>query len=174
MIGDDCTGIGASAFKNCTNLKNVTLGKKLSTIAPFAFAYTKNLTEIQFPAEAPLLLGDYAFSYSGLQEIHLPANVTMGEYVFDHLAWDDAKGYSKCKAVYFYALEPTVQSLGTNAIGYTWDRTQENDPELGAFMVYVPDQAEDEYIRLIEEECDESWTRCILNLDKLGTFVIPD
>ncbi len=170
VIGDACTAIGANAFKNCHNLKNVVLGKNIEKIAPYAFAYTENLTSIQFPAEKPLWIGDYAFSHSGLLEVHLPANVTLGEYVFDHLAWDEVGGYSKCKAVYFYATEPTVENLGTNAIGYTWDRMETDDPQLEAFKVYVPEEAEDAYYDLMIDECDESWKRCVLDQDKLKTF----
>ncbi len=170
IIGNECTVIGANAFQNCHALQDVTLGAGLETIEPYAFANTESIATIQFPSEKPLYLGDFAFSYSGLQEIHLPANVTMGEYVFNHLAWDEIGGYSKCKAVYFYAMEPTVENLGINSIGYTWDRTDEDSPELGAFMVYVPEDAEDAYLDLIEDECDESWTRCVLNQDKLATF----
>ncbi len=170
MIGDDCKSIGAKAFQNCQKLKNVTLGKSLEVIGPFAFAYTKSLTQIQFPTQTALSLETYAFTYSGLEELHIPANVSLQEYVFDHQAWDEQKGYSRCKAVYFYNTEPTVDTLGTNSIGYTWDRTDEDDPELGAFLVYVPEEAENAYIKLISEECDESWTRCVLNQDKLETF----
>lgn len=171
FVGDDCKEIGAKAFQNCNNLKTLTLGCGLEFIGAYAFANTWNLTEVQFPSQRPLALNDYAFSYSGLEEIRLPANITLGDFVFEHQAWDNAAGYSRCKAVYFYSTEPTVDTLGMNAIGYTWDRTEENDPELGAFMVYVPEEAEDAYIDLITDECDESWTRCVLNMDRLATFV---
>ncbi len=171
IIGDDCTSIEAKAFRNCKNLVNVSLGNGLEMIGPYAFAYTSNLKQIRFPEGKPLMLADFAFSYSGLEEIRLPANVTMGEYVFNHLAWNEDGGYSMCRAVYFYALEPTVEGLGTNAIGYTWDRNEGDDPQLGAFKVYVPAGTEDVYRQLMAEECDESWTRCVLNAGKLDVFV---
>ena len=171
VIGNDCKSIGTRAFQNCEKLESVTLGTALESIGAYAFENTKSLKSIVFPTEKPLHLGEYAFSYSGLEEIHLPANVVMEQYVFNHLAWNEAGGYSRCKAVYFYAIEPTVENLGINAIGYTWDRNTEDDPELGAFLVYVPEEAEDAYVELIEKECDESWARCVLNQDKLATFV---
>ncbi len=171
VIGDDCHTIAAKAFFACKNLSNLTLGKGLQKIGVSAFANTTALKKVEFPTEQPLYLDSYAFSYAGIEELHLPGNVTMGEYVFDHLAWDEQGGYSRCKAVYFYATEPTVENLGTNAIGYTWDRTAENNAELGDFMVYVPEDSLDMYIDLIEEECDESWARCVLNVDKLDTFI---
>ncbi len=169
-IGDDCKSIGAKAFQNCHNLKTVTLGSGLEQIGAYAFAHTEALTKIQFPTVKPLSLEDYAFSYSGLKELHIPANAILGEYVFDHLSWDSIKEYSRCKAVYFYSTAPTVENLGTNSIGYTWDRTEEDDPELGAFLIYVPEDVKAEYIDLMSKECDESWTRCVLNLNKLATF----
>ncbi len=170
IIGNACKTIGAKAFQDCEKLESVTLGTALESIGAYAFANTKALKSIVFPTEKPLSLKEFAFSYSGLEEIHLPANVVMEQYVFNHLAWDEQGGYSRCRAVYFYATEPTAENLGINAIGYTWDRTAEDDPELGAFTVYVPAQAEDAYVELIETECDESWARCVLNEDKLATF----
>ncbi len=171
IIGNDCKTIGTKAFQDCEKLESVTLGTALESIDAYAFANTKALKSIVFPQEKPLVLREFAFSYSGLEEIHLPANVVMEQYVFNHLAWDEQGGYSRCKAVYFYAIEPAVENLGINAIGYTWDRTAEDDPELGDFMVYVPEQVENVYVELMETECDESWARCVLNEDKLATFV---
>ncbi len=49
-------------------------------------------------------------------------------------------------------------------------RTAEDDAALGAFLVYVPEGYEAVYENLMRSECDESWARCILNLDKLAVF----
>ncbi len=174
VIGDDCKKIATKAFRDCTSLESVTLGSGLESIGSYAFAYTTSLKSIKFPTETSLLLDSYAFSYSGLEELHIPSNIVMREYVFDHLAWDDVNAYSRCKAVYFYSTEPTVGNLGTNSIGYTWDRNEEDDAELGDFLVYVPEEQLEVYTELMLRQCDESWARCILNLDKLATFVPED
>ncbi len=170
IIGDDCASIGVKAFANCTNLKNLTLGKGLQKIGVSAFLNNTSLKQVAFPTDLPLQLDSYAFSYAGIEELHIPGNITMGEYVFDHLAWNEEGEYSACKAVYFYSTQPTAAYLGTNSIGYTWDRVAEDDAALGDFLVYVPEGYEDVYENLMRSECDESWVRCILNLDKLATF----
>ncbi len=174
VIGDDCLSIGDSAFAGLSTLQSVTLGKGLESIGKLAFANTTSLKSIEFPTEKPLTLGDEAFLYSGLEELHIPANLRLGSYTFKFLAWygDESTGYSRCKSVWFYSKEPTAENLGSNSIGYTWDRTKDDDAVLGDFMIYVPEGSQSDYEYVMANECDESWVRCVINCGKLSTFTI--
>lgn len=165
VISDDCEYIGINAFNSCSSLRDVSLGKGLEIISEGAFRYCTSLESIDFPTEKTLYVDRFAFEYSGLLEIHIPENLRFsGEYAFGHVAWDgdDTFGVSHCKAVYFYSQNPTVEYLGTNSIGYTWNRSD--------FKVYVPANAIEKYRSLMLERCDESWKRCVLDTDKLATF----
>ena len=174
-IGDSVIEIGEYAFAGCMSLSSVKFGKSLQTIGKSAFSQCVALKELALPTQNVLTISDYAFEYVGLDELHIPANLRLGEYSFGHLNWDynmglDGEGESRCKAVYFYSTEPTKEYLGTNSIGYTWDRTAADDAELGDFYVYVPEGYESVYRELMINECDESWQRCVINANKLRTF----
>ncbi len=171
-IGDDCTCISDYAFADLPALESVTLGKNLEYIGKQAFANSTALRSIEFPTEKTLIIEDEAFVHSGLEELHIPANLVLGSFVFKFLAWsgDEDTGYSRCKSIWFYATEPTKDNLGSNSIGYTWDRTAADDAQLGDFMIYVPKGSEAAYERVMQTECDESWDRCVLQRDRLATF----
>ncbi len=174
IIGDDCLSIGNSAFADLATLESVTLGKGLESIGNQAFANTTSLKSIEFPTEKTLTIGDEAFLHSGLEELHIPANLVLGSFTFKFLAWfgEEDTGYSQCKGVWFYSTEPTAENLGSNSIGYTWDRTADKNAALGEFLIYVPEGCKAAYEEVMRNECDESWVRCVLNNGKLKTFVV--
>lgn len=172
-FGDGVKTIESDCLVDCPNIASIVLGKDLTEIGAGAFSHCAKLTEVVFPTENELVIGDYAFEYCGILELKIPANVKLGTYAFGHLAWgvsNEGKDVSKCKAAYFYSTEPTKEYLGTNSIGFTWDRKAEDDKELGDFIIYVPEGYEDVYETLMLEECDESWARCVLNENRLATF----
>ena len=172
-FGDGVQQIESDCLVDCSNITTLVFGKDLTEIGAGAFSYCAKLTEVVFPTENELVIGDYAFEYCGILELKIPANVKLGTYAFGHLAWgvsNEGKDVSKCKAAYFYSTEPTKEYLGTNSIGFTWDRSAEDDKELGDFMIYVPEGYKDVYETLMLQECDESWARCVLNENRLTTF----
>jgi len=77
------TGIGGSAFRECTNLTSVQLPASLTTIGGGAFSGCKGLTSVQFP-ESLTTIDEEAFKgCTGLTSVQLPANLTtIGGYAF--------------------------------------------------------------------------------------------
>lgn len=155
-------------FADCGALTDIALPDTLEKIGNYAFSQCAALSSVVFPTAKALKIGDYAYSYAGITELKIPANATLGKYTFDHLAWDDSAsdtGESGCSAVYFYATQPTVETLGVNSIGYTWDRAD--------FKVFVPSGTLAEYTRLCEQikaDGDDAWVRCVTSLGKLSEF----
>ncbi|MBP5307797.1 MAG: leucine-rich repeat protein, partial [Clostridia bacterium] len=77
-IPETVLSIGANVFRNRTNLTKVIINKELAYIGSEAFSYCSNLTEVEFEAgrAADLVVGEMAFSHSGLQNIVFPETVT--------------------------------------------------------------------------------------------------
>lgn len=153
--------IGANSFSGCKNLSEVKLNQQLAEIGAYAFSGCSALEEILFPRNGSLIIGDYAFSESGLKKVYIPENVTLGTYTFMKLAWDDSvpnpgepssPGASGCTAVYY---ESEFGSRGVNVFGYTWNR-----PDLG-FRIYIPKGSMSYYQS--ENPGDEAWVRCVVN-----------
>ena len=81
------TTIGDNAFKDCTNLRNITLPAWVTSIGDNAFEACYSLSSITLP-ESLTSIGDNAFEdcYS-LSSITLPAGLTsIGDYAFLHCA----------------------------------------------------------------------------------------
>lgn len=72
------------AFSNMPMLQRVTLPARLTALGGCAFAKCPNLTELVFENGSRLLeIGDFAFLYTGLTEMKIPASVaTLGDYLF--------------------------------------------------------------------------------------------
>ena len=82
-IGKGITSICDYAFFNCKNLTNVTLPDNVTSIGESAFSCCDNLVNISIP-ESITELGDYAFyGCASLTDITLPESVTeLGNYTF--------------------------------------------------------------------------------------------
>lgn len=67
--------IGASAFGNCTNLSEVIFDEesKVEYIGGYAFSDCDSLKNIKLP-DSVRFIGECAFSYTGLSELHIPEN----------------------------------------------------------------------------------------------------
>lgn len=76
------TGIGNSAFRNCTSLTGLSLPSTIKTIGNYAF-YCAGLTGLNLPV-AVASIGEFAFyGCTGLQRLTIPVNVTsIGENAF--------------------------------------------------------------------------------------------
>lgn len=95
-IPDTVKTIGSSAFAGCMKLASVTLPKKLTSISSSLFANCSSLTSVTIPPTVTYI-GDYAFAYSGIVTLKIPASVkTVGTEALPG-SWD-----SNCKAVYIY------------------------------------------------------------------------
>ena len=69
------------AFANCEALESITFAPEgVASIGHSAFRYTKNLTSVNL--EKVKVVGDYAFSNSGLKEVTLAEGATYGEGAF--------------------------------------------------------------------------------------------
>lgn len=95
------TVIADEAFRNCSNLKTVTLPESVKTIGEDAFRSCKNIEKITLP-ESVKTIGDYAFySCSKLNEINIPTGVTSvgldplynTAYFNDNNNWKDGSLY---------------------------------------------------------------------------------
>jgi len=85
VIGKDITSIGNRAFAHATNLTNVTFeeGSQLQTIGEHAFALT-GLTNITFP-DSVTTLGSSSLQFTDLATWNWPANLTkIGWATFNH------------------------------------------------------------------------------------------
>jgi hypothetical protein len=79
------TSIGASAFKDCTELSSVTFPASVKTIGNEAFANCTSLTELTLP-EGLTSIGQYAFAdCTHLTSVYIPQSVTsIGQYAFSN------------------------------------------------------------------------------------------
>ncbi len=165
VVPASVTEIDKYAFSNCKRLSGVTFNDGLTRIDNYAFENCTAWTSITLPTANPLHLGDYAFSRCGFTSLKIPANVMLGTYTFNQLAWDEDAASSACTAVYFYNEAPTVETLGVNSIGYTWDGAN--------FKVYVPEGTMNTYVQLcetIKTNGDDAWVRCVTSLNKMAEF----
>lgn len=75
IVPDEVTEIGANAFRDCSNLKSVSLSAGLDRIEYGAFCECSGLLEINLPAGLTSI-GEHAFSSSGLVDVSIPDSVT--------------------------------------------------------------------------------------------------
>ena len=79
VIGKDITSIGNYAFAYATNVKTITFeeGSKLEKIGAASFLYLIYVTEVEIP-ETVTSIGNLAFAYcSKLDSINVPASVNL-------------------------------------------------------------------------------------------------
>ncbi len=79
VIGKDITSIGNYAFAYATNVKSVTFeeGSKLEKIGAAAFLYLIYITDVEIP-DTVTLIGNLSFAYcSRLVNVYVPQNVTL-------------------------------------------------------------------------------------------------
>ena len=79
----EVTSIGASAFRDCSNLTSVTIPDNVTTIGKYAFEDCGSLTSVTIPDNVTTI-GEYAFEYCGsLTSVTIPNSVTtIGEGAF--------------------------------------------------------------------------------------------
>ena len=63
--------IGSTAFKDCLQLQDVTLGESLYSIGSSSFFHCPKLTRLTIP-ESVAEIGNYAFAYTELKELTVP------------------------------------------------------------------------------------------------------
>ena len=73
--------IGAFAFANCENLKEIVFPVTGSIVNEHAFNYTTSLESI-VNLDKVLFIGDYAFANSGIKEVTIGSNAVCGEGAF--------------------------------------------------------------------------------------------
>ena len=81
FIPDNIKVIGQGAFRRVTGILLVTVGKSVTSIAPFAFSEMPDLRAVTFPDVSPLAsLGDYAFfGCEALETINLPSSLDVSK-----------------------------------------------------------------------------------------------
>ena len=82
-IGQRVATIGEHAFEN-SGLSEIdfTSNTQLTTIGAGAFMYSTNLTELDIPDTVTTLGGQIFWNQTKIAVIHLPANLTSGDYAF--------------------------------------------------------------------------------------------
>ena len=82
--GTRLTGIYEGAFYGCRSLENISIPDSVVEILDFAFYGCDKITEIPVSdASGVIIIGDYAFAYSGLAELSLSDEIfDIGEYAF--------------------------------------------------------------------------------------------
>ncbi len=86
VVGENIRELPYQLFRNCQNLKSVTLNEGLTAIGAEAFNGCVSLTSIEFPASLESI-GNYAFMESGLSgQVTLPVSLnTIGQNPFRSL-----------------------------------------------------------------------------------------
>ncbi len=80
LIEDGVTSIGSSAFTECINLNQVSIGNSVTKIGYYAFRGCESLAEITVP-DSVLTIGSYAFSdCTLLEKVSLGNGVTQIDY----------------------------------------------------------------------------------------------
>ena len=106
--GKPVTGIGGSAFYNCTRLTKVTIPDGVTYIGDSAFNNCYSLTSIAIP-NSVTYINDSAFSYcNSLISITIPEGVTYIGY----------NAFEDCSSLTSIAIPDSVTSIGDNAFGY--------------------------------------------------------
>ena len=81
-VPNTVTCIDGIAFSHCVNLTSVTIPNGVTEILLGAFEWCRSLTSITLPNTLKII-GRYAFEYSGIESINIPASVTsIGEMAF--------------------------------------------------------------------------------------------
>ena len=78
--GKSVTSVGNAAFKDCTDLTEITIPDSVTSIGEYAFCGCASLTEITIP-DGVTSIGDFAFCIcTSLTEITIPDSVTVIGY----------------------------------------------------------------------------------------------
>ena len=103
--GKPVTGIGESAFQNCTGLTSVTIPNSVEHIGDSAFDYCTGLTGITIP-DSVIVIDNDAFSHCcGLTGVTIPNSVTsIGSFAF-----------ANCIGLTSVIIPKNVTSIGFNA-----------------------------------------------------------
>jgi len=75
-IPDEVCFIGSGAFMYCYRLETVNIPSSLRSIEPLTYCSCLNLKKLIIP-EGIEIIKDNAFSYCGIEEIHIPSSVTI-------------------------------------------------------------------------------------------------
>lgn len=107
------TATGAFSFKNCSNLRQVTLDNATTKIDRFSFENCKNLTSINLPTGLTLI-AEGAFRYcEGLNcGLNLPNVTSVGDNAFE-----------SCAGLSTGVILPQVKKLGVKAFAYCGNLT---------------------------------------------------
>lgn len=129
--GDEVTGIGDSAFKNCSFIENVKFPETLKTIGKYAFENCTLLTSIDLPEELESIGLGFLKGCNNIQSLSTPfigrdntsgtvPDVSAQDYVLGHFF-----GYTYCKEFYntqWATTEPTFRmaEVGNKPEGTTF------------------------------------------------------
>ena len=126
-IPDSVTSIGDYAFYYCTSLANITLPNSVTSIGDDAFYCCSSIESFILP-ENLTSIGKYAFRYSGITSLTIPASLgVIDEYAFSHCTSltyltisDGIKGigyesFSYCRSLKYVKMPTSVKKLGEYA-----------------------------------------------------------
>lgn len=83
-IPDSVESLGESAFENCSLLESAVISQKISEIPQKLFQNSRVLKSVEFRGDVTKI-GEYAFYYTGIEEITLPDTVKeIGSYAFQN------------------------------------------------------------------------------------------
>lgn len=138
VTGGNVSVISAHAFTRCSKLINAELGSNIQVISNGAFSGCTSLKKM-LPQENLILLGDYAFADSALEEFSFNHSTEVGKGVFSGSAWiknqkEDFVIYGDGGLVGYAGTDETVDipnGVKTIIAGCFYDTT--------AKEIYVPD-----------------------------------
>lgn len=121
--------ISSGTFKNCENLKNITLPETVTKIDTYAFENCKNLEQMQIPSKTEII-GRSAFNgCTSLQKISIPSSVkTIESWAFaetglkevilhDGLETIKSSAFRSCLSLKKIRIPKTVSKLENQALG---------------------------------------------------------
>lgn len=106
------TGIGENAFRNCTGLTGVYIGRNVTEIEYRAFYGCSSLTSVNIPASVTSI-GNGAFSYTSLTNVSIPNSVTtIGVNAFGDISTLTSVIIgSGCTSLYTYAFDSPLTKV---------------------------------------------------------------
>ena len=108
VIPDNVTSIGEGAFENCTKIQTLSLGKGLTKIEKYAFAYLFDMTTLVIPDNVETIGDDAFYDCQGLTSVSIGKGVTS----------IGSSAFASCSDLEFIEIPGNVKTIVSTAFIY--------------------------------------------------------